>query len=43
MRFIFDSKGNTYFKHPTYIQYASDLYGNVVDIRESVYLDGDEF
>ena len=43
MGFIFDSEGNAYFTHPTYIQYASDHYGNVVDIRESVYLDGDEF
>ena len=38
MRFIFNSKGNTYFKHPTYIQYASDLYGNVVDIKKMKFL-----
>ena len=43
MGFIFDSEGNIYFTHPTYIRYASDHYGNVVDIRESVYPDGDEF
>ena len=42
MGFIFDSKGNTYFKHPTYIRYASDHYGNVVDIKKEVFIDKDE-
>ena len=42
MRYIFDSEGNIYFTHPTYIRYASDHYGNVINIRESVYLDKDE-
>ena len=42
MRFIFDSEGNIYFTHPTYIRYASDHYGNVINIRESMYLDKDE-
>ena len=42
MRFIFDSKGNTYFKHPTYIQYASDLYGYVVDIKNEVFINQDK-
>ena len=43
MGFIFDSEGNAYFTHPTYIRYASDKCGNVVDISKSVYLYGDEF
>ena len=43
MGFIFDSEGNAYFTHPTYIRYASDDCGYVVDIYKSVYLDGDEF
>ena len=43
MGFIFDSEGNAYFTHPTYIRYASDKCGYVVDISKSVYLDGDEF
>ena len=43
MGFIFDSEGNAYFTHPTYIRYASDKCGHVVDISKSVYLDGDEF
>ena len=42
MRFTFDSEGNIYFTHPTYIRYASDHHGNVINIRESVYLDKDE-
>ena len=43
MRLIFDSEGNFYSKHPTYIRYASDHYGNVVDIKNKVFIDKDEF
>ena len=43
MGFIFDSEGNAYFTHPTYIRYASDHYGNVVDIKKKVFIDKDEF
>ena len=42
MRFIFDSEGNIYFTHPTYIRYAADHYGNVVDIKKKVFIDQDE-
>ena len=42
MGFIFDSEGNAYFTHPTYIRYASDHYGNVVDIKKKVFIDKDE-
>ena len=43
MGFIFDSEGNAYFRHPYYIQYASDHYGNAVDIKNKVLIDQDEF
>ena len=42
MGFIFDSEGNAYFTHPTYIRYASDRYGYVVDIKNKVFINQDE-
>ena len=31
---IFDTNGNAYFIHPIFIQYASDKYGNIFEIKK---------